>query len=410
MRISTWLLPLLCFATSLVAADWPQHLGPNRNGAASVAEAELPGAFDADVSMLWSAPVGRGFAGPVVVDGRVLIFHRKGDEAILTALDAGTGGSLWEYRYETDYVDSFGFDDGPRAIPAVSEGVVYVHGSEGQVHAVDLGDGTRRWSYDTVAELGSGQGFFGRAGAPLVTGGMVIIPAGGSLDGESAGLVALDAKEGSVRWVGVDDEAGYSAPVLGPSGQLIVWMRNRLWVVDAGTGETLDSVPFRSDMNASVNACTPLVMEGDRVFASAGYGVGAGLWEVSEKGQLKELWVRQDWLDCHYGTPVAYKGRLYGFDGRQETGQTLRSVDLESGRVVWNSEQIPGGTLLRVGQHLAVVTEQGELWVVPTGNDSFGVSLRQQLFRSGHRSHPAFSNGVLYARDRERLVAVRLVP
>lgn len=390
------------------AADWPQHLGLTRNGVAGEEDVSLPDEFDGDARVLWKAELGTGFSGPVVAGDLTLIFHRVDDEARLDALDRLTGEPKWRHGYPTDYVDSFGFDNGPRAIPTVQGGRVFLHGAEGQVHAVDLGNGRKLWSYDTVAELGSGQGFFGRAGAPLVVDDLVVIPAGGALEGKPAGLVALGVDDGGVRWVGVEDEAGYSSPVLDEHGHIIAWMRNRLWVVDARTGETLDSVDFRSSMDASVNACTPLVLEGNRVFTSAGYGVGAGLWEVSAEGKLTEIWVRHDWLECHYGTPVEFGGRLYGFDGRQETGQTLRCVGLDSGKVLWSSARVPGGTLARVGDKLTVVTEQGELWVVPAHPDAFDPVLRQQIFRAGHRSHPAFANGVLYARDGEKLVAVRL--
>ena len=400
----------IALALGVRAADWPQHLGPERNGVGAVGEAPFPETFEGDLEVLWEKDLGTGFAGPVIAGGLALIFHREGDEAALDAVDPLNGRSKWRYAYRTDYVDSFGFDNGPRAIPTVQEGTVYLHGADGQVHAVNLADGRRVWSYDTVSELGSGQGYFGRVGAPLIAGELVVIPAGGELEGKPAGMVALDRKNGSVRWTGVDDEAGYSSPVLDGFGHIVAWMRNRLWIVDAASGEVRDSVHFRSDMDASVNACTPLVLERNRIFTSAGYGVGAGLWEVSEAGKLTEVWIRHDWMDCHYGTPVEFEGHLYGFDGRQETGQTLRCVGLNSGKRLWDSDRLPGGTLLRVGSKVVVVTEQGELWIVPASPNRFDPIHRQQLFRSGHRSHPAYADGILYARDSEKLVAVRLSP
>ena len=403
-------LALGCIAAfgDAVAADWPQHLGPHRSGVADASEAALPDVFDQDAKPLWKADLGTGFAGPVVVGERVLIFHREGDEALIDALDRATGERIWRYTFETDYVDSFGFDDGPRAVPTVHDDRVIVHGADGRVHAVRLEDGTKIWSFDTVAEFGSPQGYFGRAGAPLIVGDAAIITAGGTRLGKPAGLVALNVTDGTVKWFGVGDEAGYSAPVVDEHGHIIAWMRNQLWVVDAATGDVLDSVRFRSDMDASVNACTPLVLKGNRVFVSAGYGVGAGLWDVSEDGKLREVWHRDDWMDCHYGTPVEYEGCLYGFDGRQETGQTLRCVDLESGEVRWNSAKLPGGNLLRVADKLVVVTEQGELWILRASPERFETLHTQQIFRAGHRSHPAYSDGVLFARDGEKLVAVKL--
>jgi hypothetical protein len=65
-------------------------------------------------------------------------------------------------------------------------------------------------------------------------------------------------------------------------------------------------------------------------------------------------------------------------------------------------------TVIRVGEHLLVVTEQGELWVVEASAKAFNVIHREQIMRSGHRAHLAYSNGILYARDGKQLVAVQV--
>jgi outer membrane protein assembly factor BamB len=106
-------------------------------------------------------PVGQGFAGPVVVQGRVIVFHRMGNNEIVDALDAKTGASQWRYQYPTTYRDDFGFDEGPRSVPVVSNGVVYTYGAEGQLHAVDLATGQRVWSVDAMRQFGVPKGFFG---------------------------------------------------------------------------------------------------------------------------------------------------------------------------------------------------------------------------------------------------------
>ncbi len=57
------------------AEDWPQYLGPERNGVSQgPALAETWGAGGPQV--VWRKPVGAGFSGPVVVAGRLILFHR----------------------------------------------------------------------------------------------------------------------------------------------------------------------------------------------------------------------------------------------------------------------------------------------------------------------------------------------
>ena len=60
---------------------------------------------------------------------------------ITEALNAQTGETKWKHAYMTDYRDSFGFDNGPRAVPCVAEGKVITHGAEGRVQALDAKDG-----------------------------------------------------------------------------------------------------------------------------------------------------------------------------------------------------------------------------------------------------------------------------
>src|SRR3954468_20145109 len=175
--------------------DWPQFLGPDRNGTyAGSPLSETWGSSGPKV--VWRKQVGQGFAGPAVVEGHVLLFHRVANEEVLESLDAKTGTPTWRYAYPTTYRDDFGFDEGPRAVPVAANGIVYTFGAQGQLHAVDLAKGTRIWSDDTMTRFNVPKGFFGAGGSPLVEGGRVIANVGG----DSAGVVAFDAKSGNVLW------------------------------------------------------------------------------------------------------------------------------------------------------------------------------------------------------------------
>lgn len=401
---------LLCLLllTGLPAADWPQFLGPTHDGRAADAEPALSDSLPPDLKPLWEKSVGSGFAGPVVVEGRLVVFHREGGDMTTELLDARTGQPVWRSTYVTDYVDSFGFDNGPRAVPAIAGGKVITFGPEGRVTALDLKTGKEQWRYDTASELESAQGFFGRAPSPLILDGRVIVAAGGTRKGSAAGLAALDLKTGAVAWTSVEDEAGYASPVPGRKGEILAWMRNQLWRVNASDGVLRASMPLRSSMDASVNAATPLPCGEDRWLVSAGYGVGAHLLRLTDAG-IEEVWRKDRLLDCHYATPVRVGEHVFGFHGRQETGMKLRCISLAAGEVAWECpDGLPGGTLLAVADKLLVVTEQGELWVVRASAEKFDRLASWQILGSGHRSHAAYADGVLYARDSERLVAVKL--
>ncbi|MDB6140771.1 MAG: hypothetical protein JWO94_3843 [Verrucomicrobiaceae bacterium] len=398
----------LCLLSSaaLPAADWPQFLGPGRNNIAGDDEKPLPAQLPPEgPPVLWEKKLGTGFAGPAVVGGKVIIFHREGDEAVVEAVDRNKGGRLWKFSYVTNYKDRFGFDNGPRATPTVSGGRVFVHGAEGMLHALDLESGALLWKVDTVKDFGSPQGFFGRACAPLVVGDLVYLTPGGD---KGKVVVAFNVKDGSVKWSTGEDGASYSSPVMASEKVLVCWLRNHLTTFDARDGTILDEKLFRPSEEASVSSAVPIKTD-KGWFISACYGVGSSLWDIGADGKLKMTWHEDNRIDSHYATPVYYQQHVYGYDGRQETGQALCCLSTDTKEVLWESPRLKGGMVVLVKDRVIAVNEGGELWIVKADPSEFDQPGLVQILRAGHRSYPAYSNGVLYARDGQKMVAVQLV-
>jgi len=400
------LLLILCAFTQLHAGDWPQYLGPQRNSTAQD-EAVITGGAEPEI--LWNRKLGTGYAGPVVAKGRVIVFHRQDDDMTTEALDAADGKSIWKYSYKTDYRDSFGFDNGPRAVPCIAEGKVITHGPEGIVQALDFESGKLLWSYDTVAELDSPQGYFGRACSPLVADGKVLLNVGGK---GGAGIIALDVATGKLLWQATDHEAGYASPILIPedSGVSAFFTRRGIVLTQVSDGKVLADEFFRAEIDASVNAAAPVPCGDGRLLFSAAYDVGAALWQWNKTTRkLENLWKKSDALDCHYTTPVYHNGHVYGLHGRQESGMTLRCITVADGKVAWEApDRIQGGTLIAVGDKLLLHAESGELLIFKASPSKFDLLNRSQITRAGHRSHDAFANGLLYARDAEKMVVVKV--
>ena len=401
-----WAVAAALAATVVTQAanDWPQYLGPSRNGIyAGPALADTWGANGPKV--VWRKQVGQGFAGPAVVGNRVILFHRVGNEEVLESLDAATGNSMWRYAYPTRYRDDFGFDEGPRAVPVVDDGVIYTFGAEGQLHAVDLAKGTRLWSEDTMKRFGVPKGFFGAAGSPLVEGGRVIANVGG----DKAGIVAFEAKTGKVLWSATDDDASYSSGVAATIGghRLGVFLtRDSLVGLDPASGMVQFQRRWRARIAASVNAATPIIV-GDEIFVSAQYGPGAGVLRVNGS-QLTDVWTSDDALSNHYATSVFYNGYLYGFHGRQEFGPSFRAVEFQTGTVKWSQEQFRAGSVLLAGDRLLITREGGELVLASASPQAFKPIARAQILQGVVRPYPALADGLLYIRNENTLVCLDL--
>ena len=395
---------LLGAGVTLGAQDWPHFLGPDRDG--RHVGPPLARSWPAGTpSELWRRPVGAGFAGPVVSEDRLLLFHRVRDREVLEALDAETGASIWRYDYPTTYRDDFGFDEGPRSAPVAADGRVYTFGAQGQLHAVDLETGAAVWRVDTRARFRFRKAFFGAAGSPLVEDGRVIANVGGP----DAGIVAFDAASGDVLWTLAGEEASYSSPVgatFGGVRHALFFTRDNLVSLDPASGRERFRRSWRARIRASVNAATPLVVD-DLVFVSAQYGTGAGLFRVTGSG-LDEVWRSNEVMSNHYATSVHRDGYLYGYHGRQEYGPSLRAVALESGEVAWDMPRFGAGSVLLAGDLLVVMRESGELVLAEASPEAFAPVARARLLRGTVRAYPALADGRFYVRNQDTLVAVRL--
>jgi len=401
----TGLALLLALVGAAQSADWPQFLGPTRGGV--YAEPDLADAWPKEGPIVvWRKTVGQGFSGPVIFAGKLILFHRQSDKEVVDCLDAHNGERRWGFDYPTAYRDDFGFDEGPRATPAIAGEHVFTFGAEGALRCSELATGKKVWSVDTKNDFQSGKGFFGMACSPLVEGNAVIINVGGR---NGAGIVAFDRATGRVLWKATDDEASCSSPVAATiSGNrcALVLTRSELVAVASATGKIRFRFPFQPPMNASVTAATPLVIE-DLIFISASYGTGAALLRVKADA-VEKLWTADDILSNHYATSVHRDGFLYGFDGRQEQGCNLRCVELRTGKVRWSQDGFGAGTLMLANSDLLILTEKGELVRAPATPAGFRPTTRAQILSFQVRAHPALANGCLYARSKDQLVCVDL--
>jgi outer membrane protein assembly factor BamB len=397
-------LVALLLATPLFAADWPQFLGPSRNGiyVGAPLNEKWP---SSGPRVIWKKEIGQGLSGPVVTGKRLILFHRVGDSEIVESLDALTGAPQWRHAYPTSYRDDFGFDEGPRAVPVVADGIVYTYGAEGKLYAIDITAGKPLWNVDAMRQFEVDKGFFGAAGSPLVEGGKVIA----NIGGRKGGIVAFDAKTGKVVWTATTDAASYSSGI----GVTLLGRRYALFLTRAGlvgldpvNGQVRFQRPWRARQAASVNAATPVVA-GNTIFVSAEYGPGAGALQF-DGTKLVDLWTSDDVLSNHYATSVFHEGTLYGFHGRQEFGPVFRAVDLQSGKVLWSTGRFGAGSVTLAGNRLVIMRESGELILAAASPKSFQQIAAAQILTATVRAYPALADGVLYVRNDNTLIAVDL--
>src|SRR5437899_319761 len=198
---------VLLLSTGVQAEDWPQWLGPLRNGASSETVAPWKG----DPPVVWRQAVGDGFSVPVIADGRVFLHARvkdKEEEEIL-AFEAATGKPLWREAYpRVPFISAVG--SGPRATPAVSQKRVYTYGITGVLTCSDAETGRRIWQVEPYKKFGVNTPGFGVCSSPLVVGDRVVVAVGGA----GSSVVAFNAETGDMVWKALDEPASTCSPIL----------------------------------------------------------------------------------------------------------------------------------------------------------------------------------------------------
>jgi outer membrane protein assembly factor BamB len=438
-----WLTALVLVPAAR-ADDWPQWLGPQRDGVwreTGILKQFPPGG----PKVRWRAEIGSGYTGPAVVGDRVYVMDRQGElpkkgvegagkeglpgkERVL-CLSTVDGKLVWKHEYDCLYL-RINYPQGPRTTPVVRGGKVYTLGAMGDLFCLDAATGKVHWSKKLIREYKLEKPpVWGWAAHPLVDGDKLICTVGG----EGSVVVAFDRHTGKELWKALTaEEIGYSPPVLCEAGgkqQLIVWHTESVNGLDPETGKVYWSEPYPADgkpTRPAVSISTPRA-EGDRLFITAFYH-GAMMFKLAaDKPAVSLLWkspnenpAKSEDLNAVMTTPVLKDGHVYGISGFGE----LRCLKADTGEKLWETLALFGGKKTFFGtaflvpheDRFFIFDEKGDLILArltPKGYEEIGRAhlLEPTLFSRGRDvvwSHPAFAGRCLFARNDKEIICVEL--
>ncbi len=353
---------LLCLLSSLplptLADDWPQWLGPTRDGVWR--ESGIVESFpEGGPRLLWKKPVGGGYSGPAAAAGNVFVcdwvpsktngkpqllhdgkpprnknFVRKrlpGTERV-HCFNAETGDVIWTHEYDCPYSSASTYAIGPRATATVDGDRVYTVGAEGNLFCLSVPTGDVVWAKDYKRDYQLTIPTWGIASPPLIDGDKLICIVGG--DGTTC--VAFYKRTGKELWRSLSStEPGYSAPVIREVAghrQLIVWDSDAIHGLNPESGKQLWSVEFASTFVMTV--ATPQV-SGDSLFVMCFNGK-SGLVKVGVDGlSARLLWEgsRRTGVDGVHNTAALVDGHIYGC----ANGGRYVCAKMEDGERVWST-------------------------------------------------------------------------
>ncbi len=387
---------ILLGSNAAFTQDWPQWRGPNRDG--KVSGFEAPSEWPPGLTQVWKTTVGLGDATPALVDQKLFVFTRQGEEEVTLCLDAVSGKVLWEDRYPAQAVTGAAArHPGPRSSPAVSGGRVVTLGVGGILSCLDAATGKVAWRKDPFPKVVP-QFFTGMS--PIIVDGRVIAHLGGQGNGA---LIAYELRSGEEQWRWGDEGPEYASPAVlevGGAKQIVTLAEKSIVGVDASDGKLLWRLPFAPARRA-YNAATPIVDGPMVIYTGAGRGTKAVKIEKQANGfTAQELWSNPEPAP-QFNTPVLKDGLLFGLS---DSGN-LYCINARSGQTAWVDEtrRDRGGfaAIVDAGSVLFALPSSSELIVIKPGEKELTVLAAFKASEKPIYAHPVIAGKHIFIKDED---------
>jgi outer membrane protein assembly factor BamB len=418
--------------------DWPRYLGDSMDSVWQPTAELINDLPKQGLEPTWRQPVGLGYSGPSVANGKVYVMdyvktggeitnrpswkdELTGRERVL-CLDQATGKVLWTHEYDRPYMLSY--PAGPRCTPTVADGKVYALGAEGDLRCLDAGTGELVWRKSFSDDYGVPTPIWGHSAHPLVHGDSVFCIVGAK-DGLA---MAFDKQTGKQKWKALSAaEPGYCPPTIiraGGTEQLLIWHPEGVNSLDPSSGEVHWSLPVKPSFGMSI---VPPRRNGSLLFVT-GMGHNSGMIRLDDSAPKAELLWRgkhKASLYCSNPSPVFTKEAIYGVD--IETSE-LMAIAPDDGRILWRerSPVVGDSDKKRIRHGTAFLVRQADTDLYWLFNE-LGEIINAQLTPAGYReifrskvieptnntfgrpvvwSHPAFAGTSIYVRNDKEIIRI----
>ena len=404
----------------LAAQEWRQWGGPTRDfmveasGLADTWSDEGP-------PVIWSRPLGAGHATVLVGNDRLFTLYRVAygeggngpwsPEETVIAMNAATGETIWEYTYPSK-VQDFGQGAGPHATPLLVGDRLFAAGTNKELHAFDAATGEILWSHDLIRDFGAPPLMIrprvkpGYGCSPLPYKDTIICQVGGP--GQS--VMAFRQSDGSVVWKSGDFLVSHSPPgmiTLGGREHLVVFAGQAVHGLDPDTGDVLWAHPH--DAGNDFNFQVPLWGDDHIMFLSSGYIAGSRAIQLTWNGETtetEELWYDPR-LRFTFLNPIRVGDFVYGTSG-QGAAALMTATHVATGETAWRERGFSRANMLYADGKAIILEEDGDLTLATFTPNGMTTLAKTALFNTRSWTAPTLVGTTLYARDREKIVALDL--
>jgi outer membrane protein assembly factor BamB len=443
---------LVCFST-VFAEDWPQYLGPNRDGTS--AQKGILKTWPADgPEVLWTVAVGRGYGGPVVKDSKVYMLDREDDiRDNLRCFDLATGKELWNFAYDAPGSVMF---PGSRSVPTMDGNFVYSCGHNGDLYCLDINTHKPVWKTNVWTDFGGKPGGSGGPGfgsrepgsfpiwaitqCPLIYGDLLIIAS----QAPDAGVVAYDKLTGDVKWktpnLGNESYASPTIVKIDGHDHIVMVISSTNPFGNPGLPRTPGNVvgiePLMGEIlweydkwDCHISVPSAVDVGENKVLVVGGYELGATMIKVEKEADgtygTTELFATEEFGD-QTKAPLLHNGYFYAQYGTNNRRDGLVCMSMD-GQIMWKTKRDPefnkGSMILADGLILATDGTKS-LYLIEPDPSGFKPVASAELLGEGGTSGGgiaarvggatqnwapiALAGGKLLIRDQSRLLCVKV--
>lgn len=399
----------LAVSAQTASAQWTQWGGPTQDFRvdAKGLAAKWP---EAGPKELWKRELGDGYSAILADGGRLYTQYRGDGKEAVIALDAATGKTIWEHKYDSGPADGHvhEFGDGPRSTPLIVKDRIYTIGVSGTMKCLGKEDGKPYWTQELWKDeqFGGNKLNHGYSSSPVAYKNTVITLVGG----KGSSIVAFDQMDGKVVWKSQDFTNSYSTPKLinlDGEDQMVTFMAEEIIGFNPTNGELQWRVAHGNQWKQ--NVCMPVWHAASKTLVLSSPEAGAKGLRLTKKGdktEVEEAWATRK-IQFYHVTSVGVDDYIYGTTGTQAPA-FFAALNVKTGEVAWRERGFAKATCLYADGKFIVLDEDGQLALTTMTPKGMTVDSKTNILEKVTWTVPTLAGKSLFVRDKKNIVAFDL--
>jgi len=364
---------------------------------------------EAGPKLLWlTEEIGDGYGSPAIAGDKLIINGTIDSISHVFAFDL-KGKLLWKSPNGPEFMGkefSASFP-GSRSVPTVYDGLVYACSGMGRIACYETASGKEKWGVEMIGDLNGKINMFGYSESLFVDEKYVYCFPGGA----ESNIVALDKVSGKVIWTSkaMGDGVSFCSPIVVKCSDrniLVTVSREYLMGLDTRNGELLWSYKEDSVKREGEYCNSPVYADGF-IYGLSGVPKGRGAYKIAlspDGKSISEIW-QNNKVKNAMGGFVKLDDHFYSTSADHK----LKMINAKSGAVV-DSLQNLSGSVIYADDHLYCYADNGNVNLIKLSEHKMEVVSKFKIVNGTkeHFAHLVISNGVLYIRHGNALMAYQI--